>query len=49
LLWLTLLLGTVAGGLVGVVRLARGRREPFTYAPAMLVGAYAACLVAVIT
>jgi leader peptidase (prepilin peptidase) / N-methyltransferase len=49
LLWLTLLLGTVAGGLVGVVRLTRGRREPFPYAPAMLVGAYAACLVAVIT
>jgi len=49
LLWLALLLGTVAGGLVGLVRLARGRRDPFPYAPAMLVGAYAACLVALFT
>ena len=46
LLWWTLLLGTVVGGLVGVLRLARGRREAFPYAPSMLVGAYAACLVA---
>ena len=46
LLWWTLLLGTVAGGLVGVLRLAQGRREAFPYAPSMLIGAYAACLVA---
>jgi leader peptidase (prepilin peptidase) / N-methyltransferase len=46
LLWWTLLLGTVVGGLVGVLRLARGRREAFPYAPSMLLGAYAACLVA---
>ena len=45
LLWWTLLLGTVAGGLVGVLRLARRRRDGFPYAPSMLVGAYAACLV----
>jgi leader peptidase (prepilin peptidase)/N-methyltransferase len=49
LLWWTLLLGTVAGGLVGVLRLARGRREAFPYAPSMLVGAYAACLVTMIS
>ena len=41
----TLLLGTVAGGLVGLLRLAQSRREAFPYAPSMLVGAYAACLV----
>jgi leader peptidase (prepilin peptidase) / N-methyltransferase len=46
LLWWTLLLGSLVGGLVGVLRLARGRREAFPYAPSMLVGAYAACLVA---
>jgi leader peptidase (prepilin peptidase) / N-methyltransferase len=45
LLWWTLLLGTVSGGIVGVLRLVRGRREGFPYAPSMLVGAYAACLV----
>jgi leader peptidase (prepilin peptidase) / N-methyltransferase len=45
LLWWTLLLGTVVGGLLGVLRLARGRREAFPYAPSMLIGAYAACLV----
>jgi len=49
LLWWALLLGTVAGGLVGVLRLARGRREAFPYAPSMLVGAYAACLVTMIS
>jgi leader peptidase (prepilin peptidase) / N-methyltransferase len=49
LLWWTLLLGTVAGGLVGVLRLAQGRREAFPYAPSMLVGAYAACLVTMIS
>ena len=45
LLWWTLLLGTVSGGIVGVLRLLRGRREGFPYAPSMLAGAYAACLV----
>jgi leader peptidase (prepilin peptidase) / N-methyltransferase len=45
LLWWALLLGAVVGGLVGVLRLVRGRREAFPYAPSMLVGAYAACLV----
>jgi leader peptidase (prepilin peptidase) / N-methyltransferase len=45
LLWWALLLGTVVGGLLGVLRLVRGRREAFPYAPSMLVGAYAACLV----
>ena len=49
LLWWALLLGTVAGGLVGVLRLARGRREAFPYAPSMLVGTYAACLVTMIS
>jgi leader peptidase (prepilin peptidase) / N-methyltransferase len=45
LLWWTLLLGTLSGGIVGVLRLVRGRREGFPYAPSMLVGAYAACLI----
>ena len=45
LLWWALLLGTVVGGFVGVLRLLRGRREAFPYAPSMLVGTYAACLV----
>jgi len=49
LLWLTLLLGTVVGGLVGLVRLAQRRREAFPYAPSMLIGAYAACIVTMIT
>src|SRR5687768_4073006 len=49
LLWWALLLGTVAGGLVGVLRLAWGRREAFPYAPSMLVAAYAACLVTMIS
>jgi len=49
LLWLTLLLGTVVGGFVGLLRLARGRREAFPYAPSMLIGAYAACLVTLLT
>jgi leader peptidase (prepilin peptidase)/N-methyltransferase len=48
LLWWTLLLGTVAGGLMGVLRLAQGRRDAFPYAPSMLVGAYAACLVSML-
>jgi leader peptidase (prepilin peptidase)/N-methyltransferase len=49
LLWLTLLLGTIAGGVVGLARLARGRRGAFAYAPSMLAGAYAACVVALLT
>jgi leader peptidase (prepilin peptidase)/N-methyltransferase len=49
LLWFTLLLGTVVGGLVGLLRLAQGRRGPFPYAPSMLVGAYAACTIALLT
>jgi leader peptidase (prepilin peptidase) / N-methyltransferase len=49
LLWLTLLLGTVVGGFIGLLRLARGRREAFPYAPSMLTGAYAACLVTLLT
>jgi leader peptidase (prepilin peptidase)/N-methyltransferase len=49
LLWLTLLLGTVSGGIVGVLRLLRGRRQGFPYAPSMLIGAYAACLVTTLT
>lgn len=44
LLWWTLLLGTVTGGLMGLLRLAQGQRGAFAYAPSMLVGAYAACL-----
>jgi leader peptidase (prepilin peptidase)/N-methyltransferase len=42
---LTLLLGTMVGGLVGLLRLALGRRDAFPYAPSMLIGAYAACVV----
>ena len=49
LLWLTLLLGTVVGGFIGLLRLAQGRREAFPYAPSMLIGAYAACLVTLLT
>lgn len=49
LLWLTLLSGTVVGGLIGLLRLAQGRREAFPYAPSMLIGAYAACVVTMIT
>jgi leader peptidase (prepilin peptidase) / N-methyltransferase len=49
LLWLTLLLGTVVGGFIGLLRLVRGRREAFPYAPSMLTGAYAACLVTLLT
>jgi leader peptidase (prepilin peptidase) / N-methyltransferase len=49
MLWLTLLLGTVVGGFIGLLRLAGGRREPFPYAPSMLTGAYAACLVTLLT
>ena len=49
LLWWTLLLGTLVGGLVGVLRLALGQRQAFPYAPSMLVGAYAACLISMIS
>lgn len=49
LLWWTLLLGSVAGGLMGVLRLAQGRRNAFPYAPSMLAGAYAACLVTMLS
>jgi leader peptidase (prepilin peptidase) / N-methyltransferase len=48
LLWLALLLGTVVGGFIGLLRLVQGRREAFPYAPSMLIGAYAACLVTII-
>jgi leader peptidase (prepilin peptidase) / N-methyltransferase len=49
LLWLTLLLGTVVGGLVGLLRLIQGRRQAFPYAPSMLIGAYAACIFTTLT
>jgi len=49
LLWWTMLLGTVAGGLAGLLRLAQGRRNAFPYAPSMLVGPYAACLVTMLS
>ena len=49
LLWLALLLGSVVGGLVGLLRLARGRRDAFPYAPSMLIGAYAACVITMLT
>jgi leader peptidase (prepilin peptidase)/N-methyltransferase len=49
LLWLSLLLGTVVGGMVGLLRLAKGQREAFPYAPSMLVGAYAACILMLVT
>lgn len=49
LLWWTLLLGTLVGGLVGVLRLVLGRREAFPYAPSMLAGAYAASVVSMIS
>ena len=49
LLWWSLLLGTVAGGLMGLLRLAQGRRDAFPYAPSMLAGAYAACLVTMLS
>ena len=43
LVW-SLLLGSVIGAALGVIRLALRRREVFPYAPPMLAGAYAACL-----
>jgi leader peptidase (prepilin peptidase) / N-methyltransferase len=41
LLW-ALFLGTAVGGCHGLIRLARGRKGPFPYAPSMLAGAYLA-------
>lgn len=49
LLWLSLLLGTVVGGGVGLLRLAKGRQEAFPYAPSMVIGAYAACVLLLVT
>ena len=49
LLWWALLFGTLVGGLVGVLRLVLGRRTAFPYSPSMLAGAYAACLVSMIS
>ena len=43
LLW-ALTLGSVAGAVHGVVRLARGRRGEFAYAPSMLAGCFLALL-----
>lgn len=48
LLW-GLTLGSLAGGVQGVVRLIRGRRDGFAYAPVMLAGAYLACLLVRLT
>ncbi|GAA3709332.1 hypothetical protein GCM10022204_29480 [Microlunatus aurantiacus] len=44
-----LVLGSLVGALVGVGRLALGRRGAFAYAPAILAGAYLAMLVAWLT
>ncbi len=44
LLW-ALLLGSLVGGVVGVIRLAQRRPGPFPYAPAMAAGAYLALVV----
>ncbi len=44
-----LVLGSLVGALVGVVRLVAGRRGPFAYAPAILAGGYLAMLVAWLT
>jgi leader peptidase (prepilin peptidase)/N-methyltransferase len=44
LVW-ALLLGSVAGGLLGIYRLLVRRPGSFAYAPAMLVGGYAACVI----
>ena len=49
LLWLSVLLGTVVGGGVGLLRLAKGRQEAFPYAPSMVIGAYAACVLLLVT
>jgi leader peptidase (prepilin peptidase)/N-methyltransferase len=38
----SLLLGSVVGAVIGLARLARNRRGPFPYAPALVLGPYAA-------
>lgn len=43
-LYWSLLLGSIVGALVGVVRLARSRAGPFPYGPALVSGPYAAAL-----
>ena len=45
LLW-ALLLGSVAGAVWGGVRMLRGRRGPYPYAPWLLAGGYLACATA---
>ena len=44
LLW-ALFLGSLVGGVVGIIRLVQRRPGPFPYAPAMVAGAYLALLV----
>jgi leader peptidase (prepilin peptidase)/N-methyltransferase len=44
-----LVLGSLAGALVGLLRLAGGRRGSFAYAPSILAGAYLATAVAWLT
>jgi leader peptidase (prepilin peptidase)/N-methyltransferase len=44
-----LLLGTLVGGVVGIVRLIRGRQGSFPYAPAILLGCYLALAVSAVT
>ena len=44
-----LVLGSLVGALVGIVRLLTGRRGAFAYAPAILAGGYLAMLVAWLT
>ncbi len=44
LIW-ALFLGSLTGGMLGAYRLACRRSGPFPYAPAMLIGAYAGCLI----
>jgi leader peptidase (prepilin peptidase)/N-methyltransferase len=45
LIW-ALLLGSVAGAAWGVLRMLRGHRGSYPYAPWLLVGAYLACAIA---
>jgi leader peptidase (prepilin peptidase)/N-methyltransferase len=49
LLAAALVLGSLAGALVGLVRLAAGRRGAFAYAPSILAGAYLAAVVTWLT
>lgn len=44
-----LVLGSLTGALVGLVRLASGRRGPFAYAPSILAGGYLAAALAWLT